>query len=87
MLSTFEVDLNCPHCLDDIVVALRDQPTVTHVHADMAAGCLSVNHDTDESRLASVITDTGHRIVVAGNGEIVQGDLHAVPRQSCRIHR
>ena len=86
MTSSFEVDVNCPYCFDDIIAALRDQPTVTEVHASLGAGCVSVTHDTDEAHLASVITAIGHRVVVAGNGEIVQDRLQAVPRDTCRIH-
>ncbi len=87
MTSSFEVDVNCPYCFDDIVAALRDQPTVTEVHASIGAGCVSVIHDTDAARLASVITDIGHRVIVAGNGEIVQDQLHARRTCSCRVHR
>ncbi len=83
MITHFEIDANCPHCLQGIIAALRDQPTVTDVRANMAAGCVWVTHDTEESRLARLITDIGHRIVVAGNGEIVQGDLHAVSHPGC----
>lgn len=86
MTSSFEVDVNCPYCFDDIVAALRGQPTVTEVHASIGAGCVSVTHDTDEARLASVITDIGHRVIVAGNGEIVQDQLHARQACSCRVH-
>lgn len=87
MTSSFEVDVNCPYCFDDIVDALRDQPTVTEVHASLGAGCVSVTHDTDEARLARVITDIGHRVSVAGNAEIVQDHVHPVPTRSCRVHR
>lgn len=87
MTSNFEVDANCPYCFDDIVAALTAQPTVTEVHASIGAGCVSVTHDTDVAHLASVITDIGHRVVVAGNGEIVQDHLHAAPTSSCRVHR
>lgn len=87
MTSSFEVDVNCPYCFDDIVAALRDQPTVTEVRASLGAGCVSVTHDTDEADLASVITDIGHRVIVAGNGEIVQDHLHAAPTCSCRVHQ
>lgn len=87
MTSSFGVDVNCPYCFDDIVAALRDEPTVTDVHASLSAGCVLVTHDTDEAHLASVITDIGHRVIVAGNGEIVQDQLHAVSCHACRIHR
>ena len=87
MTSSFEVDVNCPYCFDDIVAALRDQPSVTEVHASIGAGCVSVTHDTDAAHLASVITDIGHRVIVAGNGEIVQDQLHARRTCSCRVHR
>jgi len=86
MTSSFEVDVNCPYCFDDIVAALREQPTVTEVSASLGVGCVSVTHDTDEAHLAGVITDIGHRVIVAGNGEIVQDRLHALPRHTCRIH-
>jgi copper chaperone CopZ len=85
--SNFEVDVNCPYCFDDIVAALRNHPTVTEVHASIGAGCVSVTHDTDEAHLANVITDIGHRVIVAGNGEIVQDQLHARQTCSCRVHR
>ena len=87
MTSSFEVDVNCAYCFDDIIAALQDQPTVTDVSASIGAGCVSVTHDTDEAHLASVIIDAGHRVVVAGNGEIVQDHLHAVPRHICQLHR
>jgi copper chaperone CopZ len=87
VISNFEVDANCPYCFDDILAALRDEPDVSEVRASMATGCVSVTHDTDEVHLADVIENTGHRIVVAGNAEIVQGGLHAVSRRTCRVHR
>lgn len=87
MISNFEVELNCPYCLDELVAALRHEPTVTDVHTSIAAGCVTVTHDTDESRLSGVIADIGRRISVAENSEIVQGELHAVSRHGCRAHR
>jgi len=86
MNTKFEVDINCPFCFDDIVEALREDPHVHEVDANMSVGCVSVDHDTDASRLASLIADHGHRIVVAGNGEIVQDSLHPQSRAVCRHH-
>ena len=54
MTSSFEVDVNCPYCFDDIVAALREQPTVTEVSASLGVGCVSVTHDTDEAHLRAV---------------------------------
>lgn len=87
MVSNFEVDVNCPACLDDLIATLRRQDDVTDVHASVANGCIAVIHDGDESHLAAVIAGTGHRLVVADNAEIVQGELHAVVSGGCRIHR
>lgn len=87
MVSNFEVELNCPACFDDLMAALRELETVTEVHASLAGGCVAVVHDGDERRLAELITDTAHRLVVADNAEIVQGRLHPVPLGSCHAHR
>ena len=85
MVSEFEVDVNCPYCFDDIVSALRCQPTVTDVQGSMTGGCVSVVHEGDEAQLAAVITEVGHRLVVAGNGEIVQDQLHAAVGRNCHF--
>ena len=85
MVSKFEVDVNCPYCFDDIVAALRCQPTVTDVQGSMTGGCVSVVHEGDEARLAGVITEVGHRLDVAGNGEIVQDQLHAAVGHVCHF--
>ncbi len=87
MISNFEVDLNCPACFDDLIAALRHHESVTEVHASLAGGCVAVVHDGDEGRLAAVITDAAHRLVVADNAEIVQGRLHPAPSRSCHTHR
>jgi copper chaperone CopZ len=87
MVSNFEVDVNCPACFHDMVAALREQADVTDVHASIASGCVTIVHDGDEAHLAAVITDTGHLLVVAGNGEIVQDRLHPVASNGCRVHR
>ncbi len=86
-VSSFEVDVNCPACFDDLIGAIRRQEGVTDVRAGFTSGCISVTHDGDESQLSAVITGTAHRLVVAGNAEIVQGELHAVADGSCQIHR
>jgi copper chaperone CopZ len=87
MVSTFEVDVNCSYCFNDIVSALGELATVTDVQGSMATGCVSITHDGDEPHLADVITDIGHRFVIAGNGEIVQDQLHAVAGHTCHIGR
>lgn len=87
MISTFGVGVDCPLCFDSIIATLLAQPEVTEVQASISAGCVSVEHDGDEHRLARVIVDAGHRIVVAENAEVLQGVAHAEPGHRCELHR
>lgn len=87
MVSNFEIDVNCSYCFDDLVAALRDVPTVSAVHGSMTGGCLSIAHDTDEQRLSDIIVRVGHRMIITGNGEIMQDELHPSAGHVCRIHR
>lgn len=83
MISSFDVNVNCAYCFDDVVAALRAIPAVSDVRGSVAEGCVAVVHDTDESRLAAVISQIGHRVVVADNGEVVQDQARAVPGHTC----
>lgn len=84
--TTFDIDIDCSHCFDEVLRALRAEPTVSDIHGSIAAGCLSVAHDTDPDRLAELITRVGRRLVVADNAEVVQGAAHVAPSRACERH-
>lgn len=83
MISSFNIDVNCPYCFDDVVAALRGLPAVTEVRGSVAEGCVAVIHETDESSLTAVIHEIGHRLIVADNGEVVQEQARVVTGHTC----
>lgn len=84
--TTYDIDIDCSFCFDDVILALRAEPTVTDIRGSIAAGCLAVTHDTDADRLAAIIAEVGHRLLVAGNAEIVQAGAHATAVRACDRH-
>lgn len=87
MHSYFEIDVNCPKCLNAIIDALSETAGVQEVEAHASKGCLSVRHRLNESAVQSVITSVGRTIEVAGNGELVMGQPHALARHRCSCER
>ena len=83
MISSFDVNVNCAYCFDDVVAALLAMPAVSEVRGSVAEGCVAVIHDTDESQLSAIISQIGHRVTVADNGEVVQDQARAVPGHIC----
>ena len=87
MQSYFEIDVNCPICLNAIIDALSATEGVDEVEGHAAAGCLSVVHRLDQSAVQSLITSVGRTIEVAGNAEIVMGNAHVSARHRCDCPR
>lgn len=87
MQSYFEIDVNCPTCLNAIIDALSETEGVDKVEGHASDGCLSVIHRLDESAVQSLITSVGRTIEVAGNGEFVMGQSHASARHRCSCPR
>ncbi|MEJ7798964.1 MAG: hypothetical protein WKF60_00495 [Ilumatobacter sp.] len=83
MQSYFEIDVNCPTCFNAVIAALSETEGVDGVEGHASNGCLSVSHRLDESSLQSLITTVGRTIEVAGNGEFVMGQSHALLRHGC----
>lgn len=84
--TTFDVDIDCSYCFDEVLHALRSYSSVTEIQGSIAEGCLSVTHDTDVDRIADLIARVGHRLIVADNAEVVLGGVHVTPGRACGRH-
>ncbi len=73
IVTYLHTDIDCFACLEDARQALLSQPDVETVEEDSTLGCFVVTHRSDSERLRRVVTNVGHRLVMADNGEVGMG--------------
>lgn len=87
MLSSFDTDLNCPWCFNDVIEALSSTVGVDDVRGHFSNGCINVAHRVEESSLETVITTIGRTVEVAYNGEQIMGEAHPSTHPICGCGR
>lgn len=88
-VTFLETDIDCPFCMEKVRSALIRVPGVEAVEEDVAAGCLVVTHRTTSEYLMTVVTDIGHHLGQAGNGEPTMEQAHVADTGLCAsgLHR
>lgn len=76
---------NCPWCLNTTLARLRERAAVRSTHANVAAGCVLIEHDDDPAELLAQIGRDLRAVEIATNGEAVMDFVAAREEPTCRL--